>query len=294
MSARKGAVPLPRKVPRWARSPGVHPVRWAKRAAHHLGYLAGAYLPARVGFRQLCNLEVVRDAPVPRGPNVLVVANHRSLVDSWLVLDNVFGGLRDLAHFHRGPIHPAAYENFLDTPFKKFLFGEVLKCVPVLRGGADADVMGTLDALAAMLRTGTMIIFPEGSRTRTGYVSPTSRWGVGRVILHARPTVIPVFHHGSQHVLPVGGKRITFGHDLFVRVGAPLAVEDLLLLPDERSTWQAISDRALQAIASMERDFLRDRGEPLPVWFDHGILSLGASSPPRPFQAPQDERGDLL
>jgi 1-acyl-sn-glycerol-3-phosphate acyltransferase len=294
MAAPGDHIPATSKVPSWAVPPGRNPVRWVGRAARHAAYLSLAYLPARIAFRRLCKLQVVRDAPVPWGPNVLVIANHRSLVDSWLILDNVFGHLRDLRHYHRGPIHPAAYENFLDTPFKRFLFGRVLKCVPILRGGTDSDVMGTLDALATMLRSGTMIIFPEGSRTRTGYVSPTSRWGVGRVIHRARPVVIPVFHHGSQHVLPVGKGRLTWGHDLFLRVGAPLALEDLLALPDERATWQAISDRTLQSLASMERDFLRDRGEPLPVWFDRAILSLDATSPPRAFEGPRHHQGDEL
>jgi hypothetical protein len=60
----------------------------------------------------------------------------------------------------------------------------VMKCIPITRGGARAEVTAVLDRVARLSRCGeTALLFPEGGRSRTGRVEvDRAAWGVGRIV----------------------------------------------------------------------------------------------------------------
>ncbi len=140
-----------------------------------------------------------------RGP-VVLASNHQSFLDPALLGIS----LRQRSFY-------MARDTLFRIPlFRQFITG--LNAIPIPRGSA-ASRRG-IDLARAVLRAGkSLILFPEGTRTRDGRMGPVKRG----VELIARPTgagVIPAFIDGSFDAWPPGGwlrphpVRIFFGDPL--------------------------------------------------------------------------------
>jgi 1-acyl-sn-glycerol-3-phosphate acyltransferase len=117
------------------------------------------------------------DAPV------LVCANHLTMFDSFAIAWSLGGMGTYLRHFSWVPWNTPEEVNFASTWWKRILV-YLLKCVPVKRGSNRADVAKTLEKVAELLRRGeSVLIFPEGGRSRTGRVdTEAATYGVGRLV----------------------------------------------------------------------------------------------------------------
>jgi hypothetical protein len=91
-----------------------------------------------------------------------------------------------------------------------------LGAFPVDRGAGDGDAMATARAILA--RGDCVVVFPEGTRVRSGPLGAPRR-GVGRLALETGVPVAPVAVIGSEHVRR--GWRIR-PRKVRLRVGAPL------------------------------------------------------------------------
>ena len=67
---------------------------------------------------------------------------------------------------------------------------------PVRRGKHDEESIETAKAILA--RGGTIVIYPEGGRSRTARIGERARRGIGRLALETGAPVVPVAIHGSQ------------------------------------------------------------------------------------------------
>ena len=155
-----------------ARTRGVNPiVYWLTRAV--LQPFAHLYWRlSRIG----------REHIPAEGP-VLLVCNHRSIIDPFII------GLCS-----RRPIYYVAKEEI----FRNRLLGwfvSSLGAFPVRRGAADADMIET--AKAILERGDPVLMFPEGTRTRPGPLGKPKR-GVGRLALETGATVVPVAMIGTE------------------------------------------------------------------------------------------------
>jgi 1-acyl-sn-glycerol-3-phosphate acyltransferase len=116
-----------------------------------------------------------------------------------------------LASNHRSFLDPFVLATLLPWPrriqfvakvelFEKRWIGWVLSrlgAFPIRRGQSDETAMET--ARMIVERGGTVIIFPEGTRIRTGSLGRPKR-GVGRLALETGAAVLPVAVHGSDEV----------------------------------------------------------------------------------------------
>jgi 1-acyl-sn-glycerol-3-phosphate acyltransferase len=227
------------------------------RPLRHLGFLAGAILPSWIVFEKLCRLHVHCDEWPTIQRNTLIAANHRSLIDGHLVSLVLFHTPGSWRHYHRLPYHAAAAENYLNTPLKRFFFGFCSKCLPAYRDGNKEQVFASLDNMTQHLREGTLHYCPEGTRTRNGKTL-SAKWGIGYIAYHARPTVIPVFHQGTERILPVGATRLSFGHDIHFHIGRPLSLDRFYSMPDTGETWTQIAEAIMEPIREMELAFTHD------------------------------------
>jgi 1-acyl-sn-glycerol-3-phosphate acyltransferase len=129
--------------------------------------------------RLMFNLDVLRHAPLPDGPKI-IVANHPSTTDPFLITMLASGKIRILIS---------------ETLFKVPLFGRYLRLtghVPVIPGSGRA----AFEAARRLLEAGqTVAIFPEGaiSPLEGGFHKP--RTGVARLALSTGALVIPVGIH---------------------------------------------------------------------------------------------------
>src|SRR5262245_53585350 len=119
---------------------------------------------------------------IPEG-GVILAANHRSFLDPFAIGCCI-----------GRPIYFVAKREL----FRRPLIGWFLNCMgafPIRRGESDEESMAT--ALALLERGEAIVIFPEGTRIRTGSLATPKR-GVGRLALQSGAPVVPIAITGSE------------------------------------------------------------------------------------------------
>jgi len=174
--------------------------------------------------------------------NTLLLSNHQSMLDSFLVGLGAFYPQSWLRP-HLIPWNPAAAENFYRTPILAWL-ADNWKCIWVREGRRD---LRALHRMIQVLPRGVMTLFPEGTRSREGSVGP-GQAGAGLLILATRARVIPVAIEGMREVLPIGCSVPRIFKRIYVTYGPPVDYAEFLALPRTRETAQALIDRVMAAI----------------------------------------------
>ena len=174
--------------------------------------------------------------------NTLLLCNHQSMLDSFLVGLGAFYP-RSLIQPNLLPWNPAAGENFYRTPILAWL-ADNWKCIWVQPGRRD---LHALHRMIQVLPRGVMTLFPEGTRTRDGSVG-RGQAGTGLLILATRARVIPVAIEGMREVLPIGSSVPRIFKRIRVTYGPPVDYADFLAQPRTRETAQALIDRVMAAI----------------------------------------------
>lgn len=133
-------------------------------------------------------LEVVREGPLPAGP-AIYAANHESALDVFALVMAIPGDLRFLAKREL---------------FRIPVFGWYLR----LAGFVEVDrrdrarALESLRRAAARVRAGTsLVVFPEGTRSRDGRVHPFKK-GPFVLALEAGVPVVPIAVVGAGAVTP--------------------------------------------------------------------------------------------
>jgi 1-acyl-sn-glycerol-3-phosphate acyltransferase len=136
-------------------------------------------------FRLYFRLDRIGRAHIPSEGPVLLAANHRSFLDPFVI-----GTLT------RRPVYYMAKRELFERPWQAWILGS-LGAFPIDRGAGDEHAMSTARAL--LERGDCVVIFPEGTRVRTGPLGHPHR-GVGRLALQAGVPVVPVAVMGSEDV----------------------------------------------------------------------------------------------
>jgi 1-acyl-sn-glycerol-3-phosphate acyltransferase len=108
----------------------------------------------------------------------------------------------------------------------------------------------SIDRAAAMIRGGkTVLVFPEGRRTRTGELQPFKKGGFVMAVRGGVP-IIPIGIAGSAHIFPPGF-WIRAGGDTVVVIGEPVAT----------STYDMDSKEELMALVHEKMEALRTEAQ---------------------------------
>ena len=141
---------------------------------------------------------------LPRTGPLLLASNHRSFLDPFVI-----GALV------RRPVYYMAKRELFERRWQAWLLN-ALGAFPVDRGAHDRDAIDTARAILA--RGDCVVVFPEGTRVRTGSLGHPRR-GVGRLALETGVPVAPVAVIGSDAVRR--GWRIR-PRKVRIRIGRPL------------------------------------------------------------------------
>jgi len=170
---------------------------------------------------------------IPRDGPVVYASNHSSMFDIWALAATLPGSVRFVGKHELAKIP---------------LVGRAM----VRAGHILIDRSNPRRALAAYARAGAVIrsgvspvVFPEGTRSRTGELQPFKNAPFGLAIA-AQVPVVPVYVHHTFEILPKGAIRVR-PRPIRILVGDPIPTAGLRL--DQR---QELRDRVRAAIGALQ------------------------------------------
>jgi 1-acyl-sn-glycerol-3-phosphate acyltransferase len=188
-------------------------------------------------FRLLFGYKITGVENIPAEGGLILCSNHASFLDPPLVGSCIWQ--RQIGYFAR------------DTLFRNPLFGWVIRTLhafPIKRGAVDR---AALQAFKERVEAGAgVLVFPEGTRSPDGQLQK-GKAGVG-MLIHGCPgaTVVPVRVHGSEKAWPKGAWFIRM-EEISVNFGPPLDLHPEYSLPEERPTFDRITEKVMAAIAAL-------------------------------------------
>lgn len=154
---------------------------------------------------------------LPYNRHVLVVANHASHLDIGLVRYALDSYGRDMMTL-------AAKDYFFEgNKYKKAYFEQLTHLVPMSRQGSLRVALREAGAL--LDRGKTVLIFPEGTRSKDGTLQPFKP-AMGYLALKHDVDILPVWLEGTARALPKGAS-FPKNRQLEARIGKPLSIEAL-------------------------------------------------------------------
>jgi len=141
-------------------------------------------------FLIACPFKIYGKSNFKKGQNYVVVGNHNSLLDVPLLTPFLPGGNKTIAK-----------KAMAKTP----LFGWIYARGSVLVDrDSDASRRKSFDDMKHVLDTGlNMVIYPEGTRNRTGKPLKTFYDGAFKLAVNTQKNVVPVCIFGTGKALPV-------------------------------------------------------------------------------------------
>ena len=171
---------------------------------------------------------------IPRDRPVIYVSNHSSMFDIWALSATLPGSVRFLAK---------------QELFKIPLLGPAMRAaghIPIDRA-ARKKAFEAYDAVGKMIRAGfsSPVVFPEGTRSRTGELLPFKNAPFGLAIA-AQVPIVPVYVHHTFEILPKGAWRLR-PRPIRLLVGEPIETKGLQAADRER-----LRDQARAAMVALQ------------------------------------------
>jgi 1-acyl-sn-glycerol-3-phosphate acyltransferase len=165
------------------------------RALHAVGF--------RPGLRRLLHMEVTGTERVPSAGPAILVANHESIYDPWV-----------LGVVTERPIRYVAKAELWRYPLVRNVMNG-FGCIPIERGGGD--LLAMTRAVEALGRGELIGVFPQGTTKR----DQPRRFhrGAARLALQTGAPIVPVVLTGTRGILRPGFPRVD------AHVQAPIIVE---------------------------------------------------------------------
>lgn len=158
----------------------------------------GAALLIRGWLKLFHRYEIHGAEHLPIGSSFILVANHQSHLDAPCLVSAI-----PLRFLHRA--FPAAAADYFFRGLPSSAFSSiVVNGLPFRRSAKGA---ASLTLCRELLRNpgNILIIFPEGTRSKTGELQ-TFRAGIGHLVAGADIEVLPCYLSGAHHALPKGAR----------------------------------------------------------------------------------------
>lgn len=175
---------------------------------------------------------------LPRRGPVIVAANHRSFMDS-LFLPLVI---------RRRVTFVAKAEYFDDKKTAWFFRG--VGQIPIRREGGSASERALASASEVLDDGGVFGIYPEGTRSRDGYLH-RGHTGAARLALRTSAPIVPVGMIGTDEINPIGTKVPRLFRRVTIKFGAPIAVDRYAGREQDRLVLRQITDEVMFEIQQL-------------------------------------------
>ncbi len=219
--------------------------------------------------RRAFDVEVTGLENLPESGPALITPNHLAFIDSvftMLVMPRL--------------LLAVGKAEYMDSWKTRYIF-PATGMIPLDRSGGSAS-KAALDLAAASLERGELfLIYPEGTRTRDGYLHK-GRTGAARLALATGAPIVPVGLRGTDRVQPVGAWRPKFGERCEVNIGKPIDVSRYRGKRDDRLLMRQITDEVMFEISELSGQTYVNvySGEPLPEHLSPTAPAVASSPPP--------------
>jgi 1-acyl-sn-glycerol-3-phosphate acyltransferase len=170
---------------------------------------------------------------IPRDGPVVYASNHSSIFDIWALAATLPGSVRFVAKQELAAVPLVgramirAGHIMIDRPHPRRALDAYARAADVIRSGISA------------------VVFPEGTRSRTGELLPFKNAPFGLAIA-ARVPVVPVYVRNTFAIMPKGGILLR-PQPIVIAVGDPIPTTDLGM---ERR--QELRDRVRAAVLALQ------------------------------------------
>ena len=187
-----------------------------------------------------CRLRIQGLENVPRHGGVVLASNHLSMFDTLVIPYSINMG--------QGPqtVWAPAKEELFRLSIASFFLNS-WGVFPIRRG--KNDLRGIRRMLTHM-RSGKMMLFPEGTRSRDGHLQEGNRM-LGKIIYQARPVVIPTLVVGTDRVWGSSRWRPRWRVPVSLQYGRPLDLQSYFQRPNSKETAEAIVKEIMGAIGAL-------------------------------------------
>ena len=203
---------------------------------------------AALVFRVVCGFRAVGTENVPKLGPVVIVPNHKSFWDPFLV-----------AIVLRRPVHFMGKAEHFDGPLARIFLR--LGAFPVRRGESDAEALET--ARAILRRGDALALFPEGTRVRDEGLGTPKR-GAARLAIEAGAPLVPATITGTEK------RRWPLPRRVRLVFGTPVPVTGLSATPEDAA---AATDAAWPQVTG---EYGRWQNRPTLVAAGLAAVGLGA------------------
>jgi 1-acyl-sn-glycerol-3-phosphate acyltransferase len=193
----------------------------------------------RVIFRIWNRLRVTGRENLPASPPFVLIANHTSHLDALLLASLLPAKWRDQV----SPV--AASDTFFEKRPSATFAAWFLNALAIRRRGTGAH---SLEQMRNRLNeeNAVFIIFPEGTRSRTGQLQ-AFKSGIGRLVAENKVPVVPCRLEGCFRAWPPGNSFVK-PTCLSIKIGKPVTFEDC---PDTRTGWNTVAARLHDCIEEL-------------------------------------------
>ena len=190
-----------------------------------------------VHLRLLERIEVTGREHLPAEPPFVIAANHASHMDA-LVLTTLLP-----RRLRRRTFPVAAGDTFFETPVRAALSANLLNALPLWRKHAGRHAIAELRDRLLGQPCG-LILFPEGTRSRTGEIG-RFKPGLGMLVAGRAVPVVPCRLSGTAAAWPAGSRFPKPGRAITAAIGPPLRFDDVA---DDRDGWDAVATSTEAAV----------------------------------------------
>jgi hypothetical protein len=183
------------------------------------------FFMAMIFFYRVRNLKEIRRQCViefsrHNGPWI-ICSNHLTMIDSFILAYAIFNLGQYIINYRKLPWNLPEGSNFQSNIFLRVLC-YLSKCIPINRGGSREKMKESLEKCIYLLKSGeTIMIFPEGRRSRTGRVNKEDfSYGVGRFVKKVENCkVLCMYLRGdkqdSYSIIPAWGEKFSVQMEVF-------------------------------------------------------------------------------